>query len=83
MSTYPLALVSVWAIANDIWFNTHNLNCRLWQLRVLAKVVVLWNMGKWDSLIVGTPPLFQKKKKAPTPAGFVEISGLYLQLVVV
>ena len=38
-------------IANDTWFNDHNLNCRLCQLGVSVKVAVLWNMGGYGTLL--------------------------------
>ena len=56
--TSKYVLVSVGTIANDTWLNTHNLNFRLHQFRVFVKVVVLWNAGTWDSVVVETPKSF-------------------------
>ena len=53
-----ITLVSVGITVNDIWFNAHDINGLLGQLKVSAKVTVLWNTGEWDYPIVGIPQCF-------------------------
>ena len=46
-------------------FNAYNLNCWFCQLGVLAKVMVLLNTEKWDSLVGGTPQYFNTVAHSP------------------
>ena len=51
--TSKYLFVSVEIAANSIWFNARDLNCRFCQFRVSVEVTVIWNTGKWDSLVLG------------------------------